>query len=100
MLLQSLASWSQIDVPDDIKLLQLEVNDLPNNWNAFPHLRSSQSLGDQVVREGACCLLRLPSVVIKGDYNVLINPHHVDFKRIQVVGIEAFPFDQRIFVSL
>lgn len=86
-----------IDIPDDIKLLQLEVNDLPNKWNAFPHLSSSQIIGDQFVREGAFCLLRLPSVVTKGDYNVLINPYHVDFKRIRVVGVEAFPFDQRIF---
>lgn len=89
-----------IDIPDDIKIMQLETNELPTNWNAFPHVRSTQSIGDQFVREGVFCLLRLPSVVTKGDYNVLINPHHDDFKRIQVVGIEEFPFDQRIFVSL
>jgi len=89
-----------IDIPDDIKFLQLEIEDLPNNWNAFPHLCSSQVIGDQFVREGAYCLLRLPSVVTKGDYNVLINPYHADFKRIRVVAKEEFPFDQRIFVSL
>lgn len=88
-----------IGIPDNIKLLQLEINDLPNNWNAFPHLRSTQLIGDQFVREGAYCLLRLPSVFTKGDYNVLINPFHVDFKRIQIIDAEPFPFDKRIFIS-
>ncbi len=86
-----------IEIPDDIKLLQLEIADLPHNWNAFPHLQSSQTIGDQFVLDGTFCLLRLPSAVTKGDYNVLINPNHVDFKRIRIIDAEPFPFDQRIF---
>jgi len=86
-----------IEIPDDIKMLQLETGDLPTNWNAFPHLQTSQTIGDQFVLEGTFCLLRIPSVVTKGDYNVLINPHHVDIQRIRILGSEPFPFDKRIF---
>lgn len=88
-----------IEIPDDISLMQLEIADLPLNWNAFPHFKSTQSIGDGFVQEGACCILRLPSVVTRGDYNVLINPHHADFQRIRMVSTEPFPFDKRIFVS-
>lgn len=88
-----------IEIPDDIRMIQLETCDLSPNWNAFPPVRSSQSIGDNFVREGSGCILRLPSVVTKGDYNVLINPHHPDFKRIRMVAKEPFPFDKRIFVS-
>jgi RES domain-containing protein len=86
-----------IEVPDDVAVLQLETNDLPVNWNVFPPLRSSQSVGDQFVREGQICVLRIPSVVTKGDYNFLINPYHADFQRIRMVNSEPFPFDKRIF---
>jgi RES domain-containing protein len=86
-----------IEIPDDIKMLQLETDDLPTNWKAFPHLQTSQTIGDQFVLDGTFCLLRIPSVVTKGDYNVLINPNHVDFQRIRILDSEPFPFDQRIF---
>jgi len=86
-----------IEIPDDIRLLQLETADLPSNWNAFPHFRSTQAIGDKFVQDGAYCVLRLPSAVTQGDYNVLINPYHADFHRIRIAGAEPFPFDMRIF---
>ena len=87
-----------IEVPDDVAVLQLEISDLPTNWNVFPHVRTSQAIGDHFVREGKFCVLRIPSVVTKGDYNFLINPYHADFQRIRIVGIEAFIFDKRLLV--
>ncbi|MFY8046747.1 MAG: RES family NAD+ phosphorylase [Chitinophagaceae bacterium] len=39
----------------------------------------------------------MPSAVTKGDYNLLINPAHPDFKKIKIKGVEKFPFDRRIF---
>jgi RES domain-containing protein len=41
--------------------------------------------------------LKIPSSVTKGDFNILINPNHPDFKRIAIQSIEPFPFDRRIF---
>ena len=88
-----------IDIPDDIRMLKLESSDLPTNWNTFPHLCSTQAIGDKFVRDGAYCLLRLPSAVTQGDFNVLINSYHPDFQRIRIVDTEPFPFDKRIFVT-
>jgi len=87
-----------IDIPDDIGMLQLETAELPLNWNTFPHLRSTQVIGDKFVHDGAYCILHLPSAVTQGDFNVLINPYHPDFQRIRRIGSEPFPFDKRIFV--
>ena len=42
-------------------------------------------------------LLKIPSVVTKGDFNYLINPDHRDFPRIEIAAAEKFPFDKRIF---
>ncbi len=86
-----------IDIPDDIKVKQLTEADLPPDWQAFPHPASTQEIGRNFVTENQCCALIIPSVVTQGDYNVLINPNHLDFSRIKITSIEKFPFDKRIF---
>lgn len=85
-----------IDIPNDVPFFKLTENDLPLDWKAFPHPPSTQKIGDAFVEENKFALLFIPSVVTMGDYNVLINPYHPDFKRISIQRIEKFPFDKRI----
>lgn len=85
-----------IDIPDDIKIKTVSEESLPKNWRDFPHPDSTQKIGNDLVMENEFCLMRIPSVVTLGDYNILINPRHADFKIIHVKTIEKFPFDRRI----
>ena len=86
-----------IFIPDDISIKTLTVADLPANWNTFPHNVNTQITGDRFVTENKFCVLQIPSAVTRGDYNLLINPNHPDFKRIKITATEKFPFDKRIF---
>lgn len=86
-----------INIPDDIAVKELPESDLPPNWKDFPHPVSTQKFGDEFVRENKYCVLMVPSVVTKGDFNMLINPNHKDFAKIEITAIEKFPFDKRIF---
>lgn len=86
-----------IFVPDDIATKEVLETDLPINWKDFPHPVSTQKFGDEFVMENKYCLLKIPSVVTKGDFNFLINPNHKGFARIKIVEIEKFPFDKRVF---
>jgi RES domain-containing protein len=86
-----------IYVPDNTSVEKLLERDLPENWNVFPHPKSVQKFGDSFVHGNQFCMLQVPSAVTKGDYNFLINPYHADFKNIQIVAKEKFPFDTRIF---
>src|ERR1700730_14552388 len=40
-----------IFIPDDISLQKLNATDLPENWNTFPHLTTTQAIGDQFVAD-------------------------------------------------
>jgi len=60
-------------------------------------LPSTQEISDKFASENCYCVLQIPSAVTNGDYNLLINPHHADFKRIKTVAKGKFPFDKRIF---
>lgn len=84
-------------IPDEVRIKKLSAADLPNNWNQFPHPQSTQHIGDRFVADNKYAILRVPSAVTKGDYNLLINPAHPDFKKIKIKGVEKFPFDRRIF---
>ena len=86
-----------IFVPDELKAKEVPETDLPPNWKDFPHPASTQKFGDEFVSENKYCLLKIPSVVTKGDFNFLINPNHKDFPSLKISQIEKFPFDRRIF---
>lgn len=86
-----------ISAPDDLSIQEVLETDFPSNWKDFPHPVSTQKFGDDFVSENKFCLLRIPSVVTKGDFNLLINPNHKDFGRIKISAIEKFPFEKRIF---
>lgn len=86
-----------IIIPDNIAIKKLSVSELPSDWKDFPHPSSTQKIGDAFVLEGKYAVLMIPSVVTHGDYNVLINPNHKDFKKMAITQIEKFPFDKRIF---
>ena len=86
-----------IEIPDAIKIKNLDELKLPAGWNSFPPSLAVQRIGDEFIHENKCCVLRVPSAVTKGDYNYLINPHHPDFGKINIVSTEKFPFDRRIF---
>lgn len=84
-------------IPDDISMKKIELSELPPNWNSFPHSQSTQVFGDKFILENRYCVLQIPSSVTQGDYNLLINPNHIEFKRISIIDIRKFSFDQRLF---
>lgn len=43
--------------------------------------------------------MKVPSAVVQGDFNYLINPQHPDFKKVKIIKKEKFSFDQRLFVG-
>ncbi len=86
-----------IYVPDETSIKSIQMPDLPARWNQFPHDASTQVFGDRFIRENTHCVLKVPSAVTKGDFNILINPFHAEFTHIRIVDSGKFPFDERIF---
>ncbi|MBC7425174.1 MAG: RES domain-containing protein [Bacteroidia bacterium] len=84
-------------IPDSLSVKKIMLKELPENWNCFPPLSVIHHFGDKFVSEKKYCLLEVPSAVTQGDYNILINPNHPDYKKIKIKIIEKFPLDRRIF---
>lgn len=86
-----------IVIPDEIRVGSIHENLLQEDWNVFPNNFTTQIIGDKFIRQDDFCILKVPSAVVKGDFNFLINPFQVDFNKIKIIAQEDFPFDKRIF---
>ena len=87
----------EIDIPDSIFIEQTNKNKLPPDWDLFPHILTTQKIGDDFINVNKNCILQVPSAVVKGDSNYLINPSHKDFKLIKIINSYSFPFDKILF---
>ncbi len=84
-------------IPETIQVVILKEKNIPVGWSNFPHILSTQKIGDNFITSGDTCVLKVPSAIVKGDYNYLINPHHTDFSKIQIINSYDFPLDKRFF---
>ena len=74
----------------------LEFSDLPDGWRKNPPPVSVQKLGT-VWAAGKCSpVLKVPSVLISGESNYLINPQHRDFGLLKLGPPQPFEFDPRL----
>lgn len=88
-----------INIPVRSTILKIENTKLPKDWKNFPHTGSTQLIGDKFIAAGKFLVMQVPSAVVPGEYNFLLNPHHKDFKKIKIIRTEKFIFDQRLFVK-
>ncbi|VGO16751.1 hypothetical protein PDESU_05343 [Pontiella desulfatans] len=81
---------------DKRMLSVLGFEDLPGDWRDCPPPASTQGLGDRWVRGQSSVVLEVPSVLIPGESNYLINPRHPNFGKLRIGAPEPFEFDPRL----
>lgn len=105
--LEVLVHVEPLQAPDDLRLLGLDLPDeltleelvpalLPEDWRSVPAPESTQSIGNAWLERRSSVALRVPSVVVPMETNVLLNPRHPDMTRVRISSNEAFRFDSRL----
>ncbi|MGA2849316.1 MAG: RES family NAD+ phosphorylase [Terracidiphilus sp.] len=95
-----------IDAPDDLLMAAATVPDdvaeelnpslLPENWRELDNL-ICRDLGSNWVKSARSAALLVPSIVVEGDKNVLLNSAHPDFPKVVIAEPIPFHFDPRMF---
>jgi RES domain-containing protein len=98
---------SVIDVPDDLKLITIKVSDsiirkvdmqqLPHDWQKFPHLRATQVFGDELLNNSKHKAFLIPSAIVPTEYNLIVNPKNVTKKEVELISIDDFYIDKKLF---
>jgi len=83
-------------IPDEIIPKTLSIATLPANWRDYPAPSALADLGTQWALSRETLLLRVPSVVVEREWNVLINPLHPDIPHVTIAQVEAYQFDTRL----
>ncbi len=83
-----------IELPDET-IHEMPLSKLKNNWQNDENY--SRYIGDQFLSSQSSLILKVPSVIIPEEKNILINPKHKDFKKIKIKSSSKFKFDARLF---
>jgi RES domain-containing protein len=88
----------EIEIPDEVEITFVEVETLSKDWNSLPHSQFTQNIGDAFISQNEFLVMRVPSAVVQGDFNYLLNPRHGSFNQIKLINKLPFSFDERLFV--
>ncbi len=87
-----------IQITDNQEVLNLDLTSLPVSWKFLENQNYTRNIGDNFIQENKYLLMKVPSAVIQGEFNYLINPKHPDFSKCFILETENFLFDQRLFI--
>jgi RES domain-containing protein len=74
----------------------LDISSLPRNWKADPAPAKVHAIGDDWVAGGVSAVLCVPSTLVPGESNYLLNPRHPDFGKLRIGTMIPFQFDPRL----
>ena len=84
-----------IELPDKITIHTIDPGKLKKGWEQVNNFAYCQLTAADWLNDATAAILKVPSAIIKKEFNYLINPQHADFKLIKLVGVEDFSFDMR-----
>lgn len=81
---------------DEAFVTELDVRTLPERWNSSPPGDVTQKIGDRWLDSAESVVLRVPSAVVPGEFNYVINPLHAHFGDLRIGRPEKLYLDPRI----
>ena len=88
----------EIDVPANLPIDSIEKANLEKvsvDWKDDVRISRAQAL--PWFQDLKTPILRVPSAILPGVSNFLINPLHSDAGELSIVGVQKYPFDTRLF---
>ncbi|MGH9946565.1 MAG: RES family NAD+ phosphorylase [Pyrinomonadaceae bacterium] len=92
-----ISAYSYAAVSFDDKLVENIENiaTLPKDWNVSPIAPEVQQVGDQWVRSKSSVVLSVPTAMVPGERNYLINIEHPEVKKLIFSEPRRLVLDQR-----
>ncbi len=84
-----------IEVPDH-SISFIDINELPIHWDKTPPSTGIQHFAMNWISENKYVGLKVPSIIVSMEQNLLINPLHPDFNMVKLIEVAPFSFDTRL----
>jgi RES domain-containing protein len=86
-----------INIPDSVKALDVKLSVTEEDVKSAKFRKKMQRIGEKWLADQKFALLKVPSVIIPEEKNILVNPLHPESKKITLSKVRAFRFDERLF---
>jgi RES domain-containing protein len=87
---------ARAEVPAHLSRLEIKVPELPLDWTKFPAPNALADIGDAFIRAATAVLLIVPSALVPGERNFLLNPAHPEYSEITLRAPEPITLDYRL----
>ena len=81
---------------DESLITRVESSALPRQWRSEPPPSEVRLIGDEWILSGTSAVLQVPSALVPGESNFLLNPGHKDFAKLSFGKPLSFRFDPRL----
>ncbi len=80
-------------------ILEVRLNDLPEDWRGQQHYKQLKEIGDKWYKEQKALILKVPSAIIPEEFNFIINTKHPQFEeKVMLDQSKEFNWDPRLSV--
>lgn len=83
----------KIEIPDSIEIQTVPENILVPGWDDFPFSNETVYFGASFLQKKEYLALKVPSVIIPNEFNMILNPLHPDIHKCRIISSEPFVFD-------
>jgi RES domain-containing protein len=74
---------------------KIDISTLPAGWRSNPSADATQRIGDRFIADNKYLVMQVPSAIVPGDFNYLLNPRHRQMETVTIETVEPFEFDSR-----
>ena len=85
---------AKIQFPDDFVIEELKV--LPEKWKQYPYASETTEVFTKLTRDRNIFALRVPSTIVGYESNLILNPLHKEFGKVEIVEFLILPIDERL----
>jgi RES domain-containing protein len=85
-----------VEIPPDVAIREIRVDDLPAEWRRHPGPLELRDIGTEWAESAGTVVLQVPSAVVPGEHNFLLNPRHPAISQLAIGRAEPFEFDERL----
>lgn len=84
-----------LTVPDENNPQTISQDELPPNWKTYPAPDRLAELGTGWLLASESLVLKVPSVIVPDEWNMVINPAHNNFEDVSIKTVSPFDLDSR-----
>jgi len=88
-----------ISIPDDASTIRMSPARLAELLTTSDPIAASRSIGDGWIARRDSLVLQVPSVLVREEDNLLVNPEHPSSRDVRIVSTRTFHFDLRLAVA-